>query len=157
VIPPLRVHVKGGVVPQVRWEKGPPAPDLIAACQPATRHRRDRHPPGVEVPASQKVDVAQADRGVLVVQRLRDLTDMYSRFLSFFLGGGALPLALALDDEASVFRNGQRPVMVAVGRRWVLLDAATTSPFKEGEDAVSVVPLKAAQNWKRRWPVMQRR
>jgi hypothetical protein len=28
-----------------------------------------------------------------------------------------LPLALALDDEASVFRNGQHPVMVAVGRR----------------------------------------
>jgi hypothetical protein len=41
-------------------------------------------------------------------------TDMYGRFLSF-LGDGAL--ALALEDEAptSVFLNGQRLVMVAVG------------------------------------------
>jgi hypothetical protein len=71
---------------------------------------------------------------------------MYVRFLSY-LGGGAL----ALEDEAPalVFLNGQRPVMVAVwGGDVVLLDAATTSPFKEEEDSVSVAPLMAAQNWK---------
>jgi hypothetical protein len=41
-------------------------------------------------------------------------TDIYSRFLSFFSGD-----AWAFDDEvpASVLRNGQRPVMMAVGRR----------------------------------------
>jgi hypothetical protein len=81
---------------------------------------------------------------------------MYGWFLSF-LGGGAL--ALALEDEAPVLvlLNGQRPVMVAVGEGdVVLLDAATSSPFKEEEDAVSVASLMAAQNWKRRRPVMQR-
>jgi hypothetical protein len=43
-------------------------------------------------------------------------TNMYGRFLSF-LDDNALALALALGDEApvSVFLNGQRLVMVAVG------------------------------------------
>jgi hypothetical protein len=64
-----------------------------------------------------KVDVAQADRDVLVVQRLCDLDRHIWPVFSLFFGGGALPFALALDDEASLFRNGQRPIMVAVGRR----------------------------------------
>jgi hypothetical protein len=38
----------------------------------------------------------------------------------------------------------------------VLLDVATTSPFKEEEDVVSVGPLMAVQNWKRCRLVMQR-
>jgi hypothetical protein len=89
-------------------------PDLITPLPSTARHRRDRHPPGIEVPAPGKVDVAQADRGVLVVQGLRDRTDMYGRFLSF-LGGGTLALALEDEVPASVFLNAQRPVMVAVG------------------------------------------
>jgi hypothetical protein len=109
-------------------------------------------PPGVEVPAPGKVDVVQADQGVLIVQGLRDL-DRHVRTVPLLFGRRRLAFALEDEAPALVLLNGQRPIG---GGDVVLLDAATSSPFKEEEDAVSVASLMAAQNWKRRRPVMQR-
>jgi hypothetical protein len=56
------------------WRKdGPPVPDLVTSRPPAAGHQRDRHPRGVEVLATGKVDVAHAHGRVLIVEGLRDL------------------------------------------------------------------------------------
>jgi hypothetical protein len=57
-IPPFRVHGEGGVLMQTRQKDGPPAPDFVTPHPPVARHRRDRHPPGIEVPPTGKMDVA---------------------------------------------------------------------------------------------------
>jgi hypothetical protein len=56
-IPPLGVHGEGGVLTQTRRKDGPPALDFVTPRPPAARHRRDRHPTGVEVPPAGKMDV----------------------------------------------------------------------------------------------------
>jgi hypothetical protein len=69
----LRVHVEGGVLAQIWQKDGPPAPDLVTSCPPMARHQRDRHPPGVDVPATIEMDVAQAHQRVLVIEGPCDL------------------------------------------------------------------------------------
>jgi hypothetical protein len=44
--------------------------DLVAPLPPAAWHQRNRHPPGIDLPAAREVDVAQANRLILVKQRL---------------------------------------------------------------------------------------
>jgi hypothetical protein len=58
---------------QIRRKDTPPPPDLVSPLLPMARQRRDRHPPGVEVLAAEKVDLTQARRRVLVVEGLRNL------------------------------------------------------------------------------------
>jgi hypothetical protein len=81
---------------------------------------------------------------------------MYGRFCSF-LAADAFFLALNEEVSTSVFRKGQRPLLVAVeGGGVLVLDVAAGEPFIKGRGRGLPRPLMPAQSWKRGWPVMQR-
>jgi hypothetical protein len=113
------------------YPRHPPTSDLDLPLLSTAMHRMDRHPPGVEVPAIRKMEIAQAHRHLLLV-----------------LGRGRAGVGLA-----------KRPAPCHVGRgsrRCLVLDAVGSISYKGGRDRSLPRSLMAAQSLKRRWSVRQR-